>query len=1577
MIQKIRNHWSFKGVASVLIFNILFEILLPLQLMSLTEGPSQPEFNSFTPVGTSDMVDLSSGDMNYNIPLMDVGGYPLNLAYNSGVSMDQEATWVGLGWNLSVGQINREVRGLPDDFKGDGIQYENHTKANVTVGVNLQFTPALFGKDGDTVELGGNLTHGLNVTYNNYDGLSLSPSINANFEIHENASVGFSAQSGPDGLNVSPKASIHAKYKTIENRSKYLGLAYGLSMNSRQGLTSQTLNFTSKITETTVKERTLDDGSIEVKTGKKTLRAGATSGSTVSFINTSYTPSKRVGMYTQSYTFNAGFGAEFFGLEGQARITGYATIQNIRDGEDDKTSPAYGYKHTEFASKTSVLDFNREKDGNFTANSTNLPVTNYTYDIYSIQGQGISGMFRPYRSQVGYIYDPEVVDGSTSASAGAEFGSGNAFHLGVDAEVTQVKSSSGVWEDNNDVLYYFKSQGSDNPANERVYYKSPGDLSRDKELGSIFEAKLGAYSPIRFGFAGGKFNRRATTKFSQKTGVNSSSEIGIQESIQRSKRQLRNQSVAQLSKEQVMRGVGYGPLMRSVNEWEDGAIAINDASKNHHTAEIQVTRNDGARYIYGLPVYNSLKKEATFAIRGTAANGLISYADNDASINNSVSKTDHYFNRITTPAYVHTYLLTNVLSADYQDRSGNGPTEDDFGSYTKFTYFRNSGAAYRWRVPYKDHEANYNEGLKSNPFDDQASYVYGEKEIIYLEKIETKTHVAIITYSDRDDARGVIGENGGMSDETSQILKKIDRIDLYTLADYKANGEDATPIKTAHFEYDYSLCDGIDNNVNGNGKLTLRKVYFTYRNSKMGKYNAYSFTYGFNPDYNIKTYDMWGNLTNVSGGETNSSAPTNSEFPYVNQDKTSADQSTAAWSLSQVDLPSGGKIEIDYESDDYAYVQDRDAMRMFKVIAASDQAEITSESIENTTLYDLQNGSDKVNRFLVVQVPDDIDNYTEFYDKCIRKVRDKLLYFRFLVNMSKEGGDPEASANSHDFDFVTGYCVMDDAIMGEFEEIGGIKYASIPVETVDKEGRITPNEQVNPISKASWNFGRKYLSKQVLGMGVEDEEELDPEKILQYLLLPELINNLREFALGPNAVLRNKLIGRRFMPQKSWIRLGDPSGKKLGGGCRVKEVIMDDAWSDMNNGSYQTMRYGQKYQYTLTDDPASKSSGVATYEPAGSKENPFVEPIYSYENRLLAPDEENYIEKPLGECFFPSPTVTYSRVKVTSRQAGTGPGSGFELKKQHKTGSVVTEFYTSRDYPTLVDQTDPEIYEDKQNLLTGLLKAYQLKELSVSQGYSIHLNDMNGKQKSQRVYAEGQSDFISGVDYLYDGYSAADPTSTSDLGNASAGRLNNRVKVISPTGQISEQVLGVEYDVVHDFRENKTNTITGGVNGNLAGFVIGIFPGICPFLIPDFSFSRDRFHSASTTKVIHTFGILKETIAYDAGASVSTRNLAWDELTGEVLLTETVDEFNDKYYSLNYPAHWAYPGMGPASHNLGMSAYLEQTGDLCSLVDVGSYQASDFLINGDEIYLLNDGSYQKGWVHSVSGAGFKILDESG
>lgn len=1620
MIQRIQQSRAFKVVSVYLILNILAEIIAPMSALALTGGPAQPEFSSFTPIGTSDMVDLSSGDMNYNIPLMDVGGYPLNIAYSSGVGMDDEASWVGLGWNLSCGQINRNVRGLPDDFKGDDMVYENHMKPNVTVGASFKFTPNAFGVEvtdllGD--ESGSTtVSMGVSAMYNNYTGFRMKPSVGIQIDLGKYASVGFNAESGPDGLSLSPTVSMHGKIKDANGKNTKLTGTVGVSMNSRQGLSTMTLGMSKKST---------NDAKNRKKYGNK---ASGSTGSSIGFTDNLYTPNKRVAMNTESFTVNAALGGEFFGGEGQGQITAYGTVQSIAPEEREKHVGAYGYQNTHVAGSKSILDFNREKDGNFSENSTNLPLTNYTYDIYSVQGQGVSGMYRPYRNQVGYVYDPHVQDLSISGTLGLEFGVGNAAHGGADFEASITESQSGMWTQDNYILQYLIENYNYNPRYETVHFKNVGDLSTDEDF-QMFD-QVGRYKATRVSYIGNKFHRRAINELKSKyNGEGDEAIMGVGSATKRTQRQVRNQSIRNITVGEVLSGVGYGPCVKRSASNPD--YVLPSAAKQHHTAEVQVIRNDGARYIYGLPAYNMTKREASFSVYGTSANcntGLVGYQPNvDNSADNNIH--DETFNRTTTPAYAHTYLLSSVLSTDYQDRTNNGPSDDDFGSYTKFSYTNKlgAGALYRWRVPYQQNQATYNQGLNTDDKDDQGNYVYGEKEQLYVQKIETKTHIAIFSLTARKDAKGVLDENGGLSD--AQNSYKLDNIKLYSKGEYYLPGTSnlnplAQPIKTVDFVYSYSLCPGVPNN-NGNqsltsnelsnkgGKLTLKKIYFTYRDSKMGKYTGYKFRYNEfqggqdeltagvnignlvtdpteNPNYNIKGYDSWGNYKPNNGTCANTSPITASEYSFTDQDKVVQDQRSAVWSLKKIDLPSGGNIAVNYESDDYTYVQDKHALRMYKVVGAgrldgptSINTSLLSDELFSNTMENL------ANHYLYVEIPQSIAANTDnaaVKQLFLSNLDKNLIHFRFLVNMTQAGGDATSIAELDDakFDYVTGYAEWDTERTSRIFTLNNKRYLSVPVKTVDREGGVNPNKQVNPIAKAAWHFGRKYLSQHVYSNQPNGDTE-DIEAIVHDLLSSNVLGNIKEIFTGPNVTLENKLIGRRFIKDKSWIRLNEPTDKKLGGGTRVKEIRMSDIWQEMNIGQndYQTMSYGQSYSYELTDNVTNpsnnKSSGVATYEPVGNKENPFVQPMASTTKHLLAPDEENYVEMPFGESFFPSPQVTYSRVRVTSLNTGTAPQVNMVVKKLHRTGSVVTEFFTSKDYPTLLDQTILEAKEDKKQLLASILKLNVKKHFIASQGFVIHLNDMNGKQKAQWVYAEGQQSPISGVEYHYDKYTSNGPTSTE----RGKGQLDNKVKVVYPNGNIKMETIGVEYDIVHDFRMNESFTTIPGINANLATFLVGIFPGIVPVPLPDLSTSEDKFRSVSTTKVINTFGLLKETVAHSDGAAVYTRNLAWDALTGEVLVTETVDEFSDKYYTFNYPAHWYYKGMAQASLNLGIEGKLMTSGSGYSMQNLpASSLAKDFLIEGDEIVYGDplpgaNGIRRKAWVVDITGNTFRLIDQYG
>ncbi|OYW18368.1 MAG: hypothetical protein B7Z54_06235, partial [Sphingobacteriales bacterium 12-47-4] len=140
-------------------------------------GPGQPEMSSFASVNGGNMVDLFSGDFSYNIPLLDVGGYPVNIHYNSGVTMDQEASWVGLGWNINPGTVTRNMRGLPDDFNGsDSVTKTQNIKVNKTVGVKV-------GPNAETVSVPIKIGYQLGVFHNNYNGFGIEYGVNASISL--------------------------------------------------------------------------------------------------------------------------------------------------------------------------------------------------------------------------------------------------------------------------------------------------------------------------------------------------------------------------------------------------------------------------------------------------------------------------------------------------------------------------------------------------------------------------------------------------------------------------------------------------------------------------------------------------------------------------------------------------------------------------------------------------------------------------------------------------------------------------------------------------------------------------------------------------------------------------------------------------------------------------------------------------------------------------------------------------------------------------------------------------------------------------------------------------------------------------------------------------------------------------------------------------------------------------------------------------------------------------------------------------------------------------------------------------
>lgn len=1537
---------ALKIIAVFLAINILFQCIAPTCAYALTGGPSQPEVQSFEPVGTSEMVDLFSGDFNYNIPLLDIEGYPINICYHSGVTMDQEASWVGLGWNLNPGVINRSMRGIPDDFNGEIITKKLKMKENKTVGVNTGAGIELFGLK----KLSLGLNYSIGVKYNNYTGMSANQSLNISIGAGDDGkspltgSLGLNSSS-EDGLSLQPRVGLSMSTgKNYKSESTGLSLSVGSAFNTRAGLKALTIG---------VSQSASKGGGQELKYGKSRAdksAGGAVASSSFNLGMPTYTPQAGLPMQNLSITGSFKVGLEAFGLHPNFTIGGSYACQKL--ATDKTENPAYGYMNSDEGTKNdyAILDFNREKDGSFSPSTPALPLTSLTYDIYAVSGQGVGGSYRPFRSDMGHVYDPYTSTTSDGYSIGAEVGVANVFHVGADISTNNVDGSSGRWKEGNPAAkkMTFKDNTAD-PFYEKYYFKEANEKSVDED--SDFYNKVGKADIRTIALKqNGKFNTIANDEFVEGQTI-------LPENY-RKKRQKRTQPLSILTIADLEKHYGvedfesYGPTYVKSGKLKTSQIG-----------EITALKSDGTRYVYGLPVYNTNQEEVSFAVGKTLdgnggrssdnLTGLVTYVPGDNSQSNN-SGLDNYYSNTITPAFAHSYLLTAILSPDYIDNdmsviNARGPNTGDMGSYTKFKY-ETVIPNYKWRVPVGKNHATLNEGLKSDPTDDKANYLYGSKELIYLSSIESKNYIATFTTEDRKDGYGVKDENGERA--TTDPMKLLRKISLYAKRDYEANAGAAIPIKEVYFDYDYSLCPNVPNNSSygagsNSGKLTLKKIYFKYLKSNKGRLSPYEFKYNTatNYSYNIKSYDRWGNYKPIEV----EGLPT-SDYPYVEQDKTKSDLYSQAWSMTEIRLPSGGKIKIDYESDDYAYVQDKLAGQMIKVIGVEDGGTSTFTTQTVGFPKDLNTGGTSGTR-LIVKLPQSVTGASQSdKNEAFRKQYLSGLdyfYFRFLMVIRDDKQE-----------YVSGYLTKNDIDFSQCIVNAGGDIGAIAV----KAAYLNDNGaglQACPISKAAIQFGRLNMSRIVYSAGNIDNTMSDGfgKDLLIALINSDFSKNIAEAIAGPNVSLYAKGVGKKAIMGKSWLRLNNPNKRKLGGGCRVKKIQMSDEWNGSGIVENTGYSYGQEYFYSMPD---GTSSGVASYEPQlGGDENPWKRPVFFNTEKLLAPDDEHYMEEPFGECFFPSPSVGYSRVTVQNiKRTGV---------THNATGKTIHEFYTAKDYPTIALRSGiTKKQEKKQPLSIGsLLNLKVMDYMTATQGYTIELNDMHGKPRKQEVYQQAQKTPITSIEYYYQ----SEPYLLDKF------RLNNTAKVINSNGAVTDAQLGVFYDFTSDMRQSTNETNSASFNINTDGFIIPPFPVLIPVPVglPSIANEKTQFRSAVVTKVIQRFGILSRTVAKDLGSFVETKNLAYDAETGDVLLTETTTNFNDKIYSLTYPAYWYYNGMGPAYKNTGLKAdNILFSGGVANVGNALSYFAE-----GDEIAVEDPDAGNKGWIVSVEPGKVKAVNWRG
>lgn len=1448
-MNNFRNTRVRRIISYLFVIILLVDPFLIPSLYALTSGPSSPEFSSFEPVSTNNMVNEFTGDFTYNLPLLEIpgpdgSGYPLSLSYHSGTSPEEEASWVGYGWTLNPGAINRSKRGYPDDHKGVEVINHNQSPSNWT---------ATLGGDVGNLEVFGYdpASLGLNasIRYNNYKGFGYVGGLN--FSVKGIGSLGYSVNDGQGSFSYSINPSINLSKDKDEAEEE------------------------NKPKEDTPQEKP-DEKEKKKLVGKPqftgqfgTLSSMASFGSSYGLLSKNYSlRSTSVSKYSgQSYNISASIENMVSGVPvgPQYGIFGSYSVQNPLDLESLKS---YGYMYSGEAGKNEedALDYYSEKESPYSKRDLFLSIPFSNADHYGLTGEGLGGSFRARSKQAGQFY-PTTKNSETSiANVGLEFQAGANFGAGSDAGTGSHNLTVKPWLANSG--HEFKSL---HDVDESTVFRFVNDLGGDYLFDNHDLADRAGFNsfsklPNLLHFDDeASFSNYNKTQINGRTGR--SSYIGYN---------LNSEMIDSDGRPTFESYTKDYKVLQQVDRMNDAVV--------DQIGEFRTTNEDGMSYTFGLPVYSRNEVNMQYGFKEVQASSIdfnhLMYA-NTVSDNISIKAGQE-----TQTPYATAYLLTSITSPDYIDRFMDGPTVDDFGSWTRFSYDRHIGSTskspdvgdwYRWRIPYTGFL--YNRGQLSDPRDDVGTYTAGEKEIYYLDTIETKTHFAVFERSERMDGIEAPPEHIADSERNPDLtgldrLDKLDRIKLY--AKPTQLGQSPHLLQTVNFKYelngiDYELLNDLPNSVApSKGKLTLKAVYTEYEGINAATISPYIFHYDYsissypepydtslvfplystgeqNPSYSPFALDAWG--TYQANG-ANRHAHMRS---WIDQNPVQFDP--AAWQLKRIKLPSGGEIHVQYEQKEYLYVQDRRAMSMVSIASTAD-----SSAYYLNVQGDL--GLDQSELYAQAEIIQ-----KELIDK------EEKIYFKHLFALI--GTDPNLS--NCQSEYIDGYALIEEVgvnTTGLFIKIKDADH-SLPVHVcrdyvkVERGGNISPGGGCEPSTD---------------GM----DGTLGPVDVA--LQLAGFIGSTLSF---------NTLNCLTIDPSHSYFRIPLLKPKK-GGGVRVKRLLMYDE----SLGGEQVL-FGNEYHYDIPHPitGAITSSGVASNEPATIREECALTVNLQkrtdqgwFEKAIAGRDLDNF-EGPIGESILPGPSIGYRRVYKTNIHTGrTNPGF------------TVNEYHTTYDYP--FDKSYPylgakkgfhktEIKELKKewlNVPSGLFN-YQKSNLWLSQGFSFVNTNFDGKPKQSATYT---GDYAN----MYDP-SLVTLTSSQEYEYFQPGE---KIPVSHGVDMrdITLESVGKEMEMI--FEGRVTEDINDDFNVEIDAS-LGIFGIVAiPFgtAVPTASYNESKLHTYVTTKVISYPALTKSTRSFQDGVYSIVENVAFSKENGRPLLTRTYDGYRGLDLEQSLDHHGTY-----------------------------------------------------------------------
>ncbi len=957
--------------AIFLILTILLPTITPYgNVLANNNGPNAPEAASFEPVDATDMVNLLTGDFTYVLPLMNVpspeGGYPIALSYHAGIAMDQEASWVGLGWNLNPGAINRSVNGYPDDYNrtllseylyDEGREDEFYS---ITLGYSLGVSVGVGVSWGSNQSLGGHVSVGVGISdvvgvsgsvgtsgasvgvnIGISDVLSLGVNVNTNGDV--GTSIGFDFDKNGTGFSIG--ASTDGSYSLAFTAGDDSGNKTSLGVN----ISSQGVGYSLSISQKT-------------KVGGKNLRSsgGIGIGANRNFSNTisqgDYTVNhsastipiilpipgggilslsfgkQKVKYFAANRTDNIVYGPLNFHkpLKDGNTYSIFCWIKNtdkryydMAFSEEEKDEKIHNYKRDECSScncNASIINvdsfmdiYEVPLDDNYSFSDrynilNNNPVFP-SYDKYNVQAQGLGGSIHAKLNESGNLY------GLSNRK------------MPWDAEVKYALNG----DEREDMPSYFK------------FYRRPV-FSFDNEVKTylnsgnvLFDA---AQTAVNF--------EKIEDIYDFKTGSTGNSTIKA------------SNHVAYYTNKEI--------LDSNSNGTDIGLISSNNIGFDRSTAPsdgigaFAITAPDGKTYHYTLPVYNHETITRTYGM---------------SPFHEGAGEFKAYFEKRQLEPYATHWLLTAVTGPDYIDGGNGVADEGDLGYWVSFEYGLWSDN-YVWKWPYgKDYLQD-----PENP--DIKTWTKGRKQQYFINKIKTRTHTALFLKNEREDNRSPYWRYQSVEHLQGKSQSGHDYHERFVIPEHKTLRLDKVIL--VKNENDISNLDVVNH--------TPSSVEISYPNSNkedvVSFYNLKNNVFDWSDnwqaikdnaikviclDYKTTTNSLVrgtpgtgsedeGRLTLDAvrfGGKQDATIMPPYRFGYINDDnyRYNANHANewgykyddpAMWSLDEIVTPQGGKIQVEYEQHDFRTISDQE----FSVTNKDEY----SLDFELDSSYNLQVGDD-------------------------------------------------------------------------------------------------------------------------------------------------------------------------------------------------------------------------------------------------------------------------------------------------------------------------------------------------------------------------------------------------------------------------------------------------------------------------------------------------------------------------------------------------------------------------------------------------------------------------------------------